>query len=220
MCRGNDKIRWVRTSLFSFCVLAAACSGASPSALGTPDSGQSHDEQDAARADDGPAVGPLDSSISPDDAPSMSTCNPTPPDGAACNSVSVSGPLVPLQCLQATVPTPIGGTIVDGTYVLTSSAFYGATCPMPEQDRDTWLVCGNNWQTAQELTAGTSPPALRSLNLVVTPATTTGLSLQFTCGNALATVMIGYDATPTTLTLYVGGGSAAGEGRVDTYTRH
>jgi hypothetical protein len=33
------------------------------------------------------------------------------------------------------------------------------------------------------------------------------------------TIMFQYDATPTTLTLYVGGGMAAGSGRVDTYVK-
>jgi hypothetical protein len=43
---------------------------------------------------------------------------------------------------------------------------------------------------------------------------TTGLSLLFTCGTSMIqTLTFQYDATPTTLTLYVG------EGRVDTYTK-
>jgi hypothetical protein len=203
----------VRITLVWVCAFAAACSGASSAPLGGGgrDSGPPP-EQDAGRAgDDGPA-GPVDSSPPRDDGPS-SVCNPSLPTDAACNSLAATGPLVPLQCINATAPAPKGGTIADGIYVLTSSVSYGATCPMPEQDRDTWLLCGTNWQTAQEHTMGTDPPQATSYDLVVTPAGASQVALQITCGGGLSSFTFGYDATPTTLTFYVGGG------RVDTYTR-
>jgi hypothetical protein len=125
---------------------------------------------------------------------------------------------VPYECLSTTLPTPAGGTIVDGTYVLTASAFYGTPCPAPEQDRDLWLICGNNWQTVQELTAGTSPAVLHTYDANVTPAGSDSLTLALTCPS-VTNVTFQYTATPGTLTLFVGGGNAAGTGRVDTYTR-
>jgi hypothetical protein len=145
-----------------------------------------------------------------------STCSPTLPDGAACNSLEPSGPLVPYECLSATPPTPGGGTIVDGTYVLTSTAYYGTTCPAPEQDRDTWLVCGTNWQTAQEHTMGTMAPTSLSFDANVGPGEggPASLALQFTCGTSgIETIEFEYTATPTTLTLF------PSAGRVDVFTR-
>ncbi len=144
------------------------------------------------------------------------SCSPTLPDGAACNSLEPSGPLVPYECLSATPPTPAGGTIVDGTYLLTSTAYYGTPCPAPEQDRDTWLICGTNWQTSQEHTMGTMAPQLLSFDANVTPgdAGAASLALQFTCGTpTIETILFEYTATPTTLTLF------PSAGRVDVFTK-
>jgi hypothetical protein len=118
------------------------------------------------------------------------------------------------------MPTPIGGTIVDGTYVLMSSSFYGTPCPEPEQDRDTWFVCGTLWQAVQENTLGTGTAMTHWYDANVTPMGASTLSLQITCGTPMIeTIMFQYDATPTTLTLYVGGGTGTGSGRVDTYAK-
>ncbi len=122
---------------------------------------------------------------------------------------------MPYQCLgTATPPTPQGGTIEDGTWVLTASAYYGATCPAPEQDRDLWLICGTNWQTAQEHTMGTGQPQVFTFDANVTPMNATTVSLQITCGaNMIETVPFQFTATPSQLTLFVG------SGRVDTYVK-
>jgi hypothetical protein len=104
--------------------------------------------------------------------------------------------------------------IHDGAYVLVAATYYGP-CPAAEQDRFSWLVCGSSWQTVEDFTtAGTT--TTRQGNVSIT-ATGTSLNAQFTCG-ATGSVTYGYDATPTTLTLYVPdpGGTT---GRVDTYTR-
>lgn len=114
------------------------------------------------------------------------------------------------------MPTPVGGTIADGTYVLISETFYGQGCPQGEQDRNTWLVCGSVWQTVQELIQNGSTMAnLYDINVT---ANGPSLQLQGTCGFTQS-LTIQYDATPTTLTLYVGGGTGAGTGRVDVYQR-
>ena len=115
------------------------------------------------------------------------------------------------------MPVPTGGTIVDGTYVLASETYYGSPCLSPEQDRNTWLVCGSTWQTVQEYTPQGGTATLNTYNLNVTGNGTT-LQLQGLCGFT-QTATFQYDATPTTLTLYVGGGTMPGQGRVDLYTR-
>ena len=115
------------------------------------------------------------------------------------------------------MPIPPGGTIVDGTYVLAQETFYGAGCPQGEQDRNTWLVCGTTWQTAQEYTPVGSPVQDHWYNLNVN-AVGTGLQVQGICGFT-QNLTFHYDATPTTLTLYVGGGTAPGTGRVDLYNK-
>lgn len=126
---------------------------------------------------------------------------------------------MPYECLAATLPTPAGGTILDGTYVLTASAFYGTPCPSPEQDRDIWYVCGTTWQAVQELTAGTAPAVVYTYDATITPTGDSSFALNVTCPSGVMGVSRQYTATPTTLTLFVGEGMAAGTGRVDIYTR-
>jgi hypothetical protein len=200
--------------------LGLACSGAS-STLGSSDSGPSGSSSGGGSGGSS-GGGPTDSGGGGDSAMGSEAggaCNPTPPDDGACNSLAPSGPLVPYECISATIPTAEGGTIVNGTYLLTASAFYGTPCPTPENDRDTWLVCGTTWQTAQEYTVGTTMPTLNFLDANVTPMGGPNLSLQFACGlPMIETVTFQYTATPTTLILFVGGGMSAGMGRVDTYT--
>ncbi len=203
-------------TLFFFCLLAAACSGASNPLGNLVDYGTTMNG-DSGSSSGGGSGGGMDSGGMPEGGGS---CSPTPPDGAACNSLEPEGALVPYVCLGGTMPTPVGGTIVDGKYVLMSSAFYGTPCPAPEQDRDTWYVCGTNWQAVQENTLGTGMPMVHTYDANVTPTGTSSLSLQITCGTGMVeTIMFQYDATPTTLTLYVGGGTGAGSGRVDTYMK-
>jgi hypothetical protein len=50
--------------------------------------------------------------------------------GQACNALAnVATPITP-TCMTGTMPTGTGGTIVDGTYVLTSQTYYNlSTCP-------------------------------------------------------------------------------------------
>lgn len=115
------------------------------------------------------------------------------------------------------MPTASGGTVVDGTYVLTSSTYYGTLCT-PTQDRDTWLICGSTWQTTQEHGGG-GAPVVDSYNLNVVP-NGTNLELTVLCGLSQMTMLTyPYDATPTSLTLYAGGGSTSDSGRVDVFTR-
>jgi len=114
------------------------------------------------------------------------------------------------------MPVATGGTIANGTYLLALSTFYGSPCPSSEQDRDTWLVCGSTWQHVQESTSAMGT-TLNNYNFNVNP-TGTSLQLQGVCGfTQMATIQ--YDATPTTLTLFVGGGAGAGTGRVDVYNK-
>ena len=113
------------------------------------------------------------------------------------------------------MPVPTGGAIADGTYLLALSTFYGSPCPSQEQDRDTWLVCGTTWQHVQESTAqGTV--TVNNYNFNVNPSGS-NLMLQGICGFTM-TATFGYDATPTTLTLYVSG-AGTGSGRVDVYNK-
>jgi hypothetical protein len=210
----------VRTAtLFFFCLLGAACSGASNTLGNLVDSGTTMNG-DSGSSSGGGSGGGSGGSSGGGMPEGGGTCSPTAPDGGACNSLEPEGALVPYVCLGGTIPTPIGGTIVDGKYVLTSSVYYGNPCKPPENDRDIWYICGTVWQAVQENTPGTGTAVTYWYDANVTPTGPASLSLQITCGTpTITTIMFQYDATPTTLTLYVGGGTGPGTGRVDTYTK-
>jgi len=104
--------------------------------------------------------------------------------------------------------------ITDGTYILVSSTFYG-TCQGPEQDRSTWQICGNDWETIQESTLS-GATTHQDMSTMATPAGA-GVMLRVTCGNQQS-VVFGYDASPTMLRLYTGGTTPT-MGRVDTFMK-
>jgi hypothetical protein len=166
----------------------------------------------SSRSGDAPAGGTADATM---DAGGSCVAPPTP-DAGACNAVRVTGSPVPVRCAGTqTPPTPSGGTIADGTYVLTSSTYYGS-CPAPEQDRITWSICGGTWQTAQEGPVnGTTMVQL--FDAVVSPSGNS-LNIRLTCGQ-MQTTTFGFDATPTTLTLFTWAPTGTPNGRMDVFMR-
>jgi hypothetical protein len=148
-------------------------------------------------------------------------CTPLTSDAGACNDLQPSGAAIPVLCEQGPAPSPSGGDIVDGTYVLEASHFYGG-CPTPgEVDRIVWFICGTSWATVQEATQPATgiPTVLRldgSANVTAAPPM---VDVALVCAPpGTPGGRFGYDATPTSLTLYVyayGGGSV----RVDRFSR-
>lgn len=65
------------------------------------------------------------------DAPSGGgMCGADTPAGQACNALTAMGAPITPTCMSGTLPTGQGGTIVDGTYVLTAQTYYNrTTCP-------------------------------------------------------------------------------------------
>jgi hypothetical protein len=122
---------------------------------------------------------------------------------------------VTLTCVQGQLPPPLGGTIVNGIYIIASETYYGATCPASETDRPRWLVCGTTWQTLQDSTTSGGTEMINADNFNVTQ-NGTALTLQGVCG-VTSSYTFGFSAAPTTLTLYIGTPNSPGEGRVDVY---
>jgi hypothetical protein len=59
-------------------------------------------------------------------------CSADVPPGQACNALVASGAGVTPTCATGATPTGQGGTIVDGTYLLTAETYYnysGTVCP-------------------------------------------------------------------------------------------
>ena len=81
-------------------------------------------------------------------------CVPPELSAPICNSITATGALVPLASASGNPPLPTGGKIVDGTYVLVSSALYGGNgSDAPSQT--TWVICGSHWSIGENTSAVT-----------------------------------------------------------------
>jgi hypothetical protein len=199
-----------RSSFILF--LAAACSPGTPtpdaSTDGTPNDVTVDTGQDSGAPTDASSDVVVDA---PFDA---GPCSLMPVDGGACNSLTVTGTPVTPACVNTASPTPVGGPIYNGFYVLSKIEYYQPTGPCPTQtEQIDWSICGSSWETVQ--VGGTTTTRV---NATVTASQTT-LSLELSCPNSGLSVW-GYDATSTTLVLYlklnVDGGAFY---RADTYAK-
>lgn len=206
----------MRTAWLALAVLSAvACS---PSTDTPNDGGTDAVESDAPASDGATDAPPDDAEVSDatsdalsSDASDAGVCVLEPGDAATCNTIAPTGNDITPTCPTGTAPTPTGGTIADGHYVLTATAYYGddsglCQTPVPKTD---WLLCGTQWETAAGGNNG------YNMNFTAT-VTSADVQLDRTCGGALS-VKWQYDATPTTLTFYIPRGSGATQ--VDSFTK-
>jgi len=120
-----------------------------------------------------------------------------------CNGVAIQGAAVGTTChTGGAAPTPSGGTVRDGVYVITGADYYGSSACSTSQVHAVWDVCGSTWATAQQGTAGDVTTYMMSSSF--SGAT---VSLGITCPQPTESTQASYDATDTTLTLYWDDGS-------------
>jgi hypothetical protein len=145
-------------------------------------------------------------------------CGAGTPAGQECNSVKATGAPVTPACVSGTLPAGQGGTIVDGTYVLTAQTYYNPTnCPTLALS-ETLLFGGG----CLDVATGTPFPATASGTFTVSGAR---LMLTRTCihidiDGATTTpdmAMNTFTATPTTFTIF-GRNSPDGGAPQDTVT--
>lgn len=130
-------------------------------------------------------------------------CSADVPAGQECNTLANVGDLVTPTCVTGTAPSGTGGTLVDGTYVLTSQDKYGSSCTSPFSFSETLAVAGDCIQVV----SGGILPATASVRI-----TTQGNAISFTqtcvhvdTDGAVVTPdmrMKSYTAASTTLTLF------------------
>jgi hypothetical protein len=186
-------------------VALAACSSETTTSARNPDP-----DVDTSPAEPSGAAETVDASDGSD-----ASANPQ------CNDVKQAGSVVELVVTKAALPVAAGGTLANGTYVLTSAKWYGAT-PLPEGEplaqleRTTLVVRGTVFESVQ---SGDSTTEHRKSGTLTTSGASS--SLTPTCSYPESPgdpVTRSYTATPTTLT-FVGGPPYQGGQILTTYTK-
>ena len=151
------------------------------------------------------------------------SCGANVPPGQACNTLtSVGAPVTP-TCVSGTIPTGRGGTIVDGTYTLTSQTYYGST------------TCSSTPVNATLEIAGGCVQEVSSTPLSVTVSTTHTVAGATITRTVTCIDLVGVDAGPlsldfatdtftataTTFTIFIknSGTSSPNSDRVETYQK-
>ncbi len=206
----------MKTSLLLLLALfAVGCSSSSSSSSPTSDSGVESDvtSQDSSTAADS---GPLDSGSSGDSSASEAAAGgdssqgsgdsgtsgdtSTGEAGADCSPLSLTGvPTPTIQMVSQTFSTSgaAGGTIVAGTYYLTSeTVFSGGT---PANGRSVWLF--DTSAMTLRTTAETADGGIDTSEETYTTSTTT-MDWSVLCPSAVTVTGLAYTATSTSFDFY------------------
>ena len=150
------------------------------------------------------------------------SCSANVPSGQACNTLTNVGAAVTPTCGTGTLPTGTGGTIVDGTYTLTSQTYYGTTgCPSTPVNATLEIAGG----CVQEVSSTPLPVTVSTTHTVAGTTitrTVTCIDLGVDAGHlSLDTSTDTFTATPTTFTVFIknSGTSSPNPDRVETYQK-
>jgi hypothetical protein len=202
-----------------FFIILAGCGGNSTPATATGDASldsaipRDGSASDAATPDDAAAV---DAAATDDAAFVDATFDDAGTDaGPPCNTIANDAPVVNTTEIAAEPPAPQGGTIADGTYWATALDIYtGPTGPagVTGTSQMTTLIQGD---TVQIVSSG--QPTRRTVTLTTADASFTSVD---TCPDSQMS-QGAYTATPTTLTIFLPGGTDDAGARtvVETLTK-
>jgi hypothetical protein len=128
---------------------------------------------------------------------------------ALCNAVPADAPEYPQLYAAEPAPAGKGGTIVDGTYFVTSSTWYEAPEGLPEEMLGgiRMEIAGPSWEEADGWPADDTVNSDEHLSHYVTSAANTITTTQL-CPTHLGSEIFEYTAEGDTLTVYVTNGSA------------
>lgn len=159
----------------------------------------------------------------PDASEEGGACNLDLTHDGTCNSIPLAAGGIASTCSSGAAPTPQGGAIEDGTYVLDSMTYYG-TCPSaPVHQSTTWIVCGQSWQSVQQFDrvtgdpdAGTQIERIGVTAQLQSSSITATVDCWYTDAAAPTQVTWTYDAAPGHLVLYIAENPGV---RADSFTR-
>lgn len=186
-------------------ILFAGCTS-SPVPTTTP-------EPDASSSD---SALPTEASASDAAMPEESASDDTGDDaGAPCNTIANDAPVVDVTQVAADPPAPRGGTIVDGTYWQTSLAIYTGPSGPTGTSGTSQMTAQIQGEIVQIVSAG--QPARRTVTLMTSDAGFTSID---SCPAPQSAEGF-YTATPTTLIIFLAGGTDDAGARtvVETLTK-
>ena len=129
--------------------------------------------------------------------------------GAGCSTIQNTGQTVTQEQATGVAPTPVGGTILDGTYVLTRyESFPPVTVDVPDHSSETLRIAGSTMDVA--ITSDVYPAGFQGTATLT--ASGTDVMISWRCG-AGGTFDQQYTATATELVLI------SPPGDVKTYTK-
>jgi hypothetical protein len=126
-----------------------------------------------------------------------------------CNALAQLGAAVVPACDAGSPPAATGGALVDGTYVLTESHFFGA-CSQTQLAQTLVVSQG----TVQSIATAAGSVIQDSVTFTIGAGATTLVETE-TCPAHVVT-SVPFTATPTTLTIFLSNALAT---RVSTFTR-
>lgn len=205
------RIADVASLVLSVAVVTVSCSSTTDGGVCLPycrDSGAY--PLDDASGDATPGDGSTDGGP-PSDAASMKDAAAACPQGPAgangCNALTILGTPITATEVDGGAPSPAGGTVADGLYVLESVTAYGVTSAGTL--RTVLSICGSSWQWVIAADAET-PYAVNYTYTLASPGGTVFNLLQ-TCGQDAGSAAgqgQSYTADATHLSLYSLGASS------------
>jgi hypothetical protein len=156
-----------------------------------------------------------DASNTPGDAVTNDVGTPSPATDAssgdgfddgpqACNMLTNIAPTVAIPNANSNPPAPQGGTIVDGIYAMTAATFYtGPEGPFGPSGVSAQITVQIQGSTVQIVSSEQSP---KHANATIVRSNTT-MTTTDTCPDSKVQV-VGYTATPTSITVLIPTGSA------------
>jgi hypothetical protein len=136
------------------------------------------------------------------DAPAETATEDAEMEAVVCTTLANTAAAVPVQTFAVDPPTPLGGTIVDGTYLMTEAAIYtGPDGPSGTNgtSQTTIQITGS---TIQIVSAG--DPPTRTITLATSGTSFTSTD---TCPDTSTVIQGSYTATATTFVVQFPGGS-------------
>ena len=162
---------------------------------------------------------------SPDGGGQPGLCSADVPAGQPCNTLANVGTAITPTCVTGTMPAGAGGTIVDGTYVLTAQTYYNVPACPTAPISETVVIAGSCFQVVfgfGDVVAGNGSTRVSVQgNSYTQTSTCTHFDFDASAGTSSDGPGKTYTATATMFTLFTNNSAVGNDNpdRVEVLTR-